>query len=188
MLAGTSVFFDGTASPLLYAAANQINAIVPYAVFGEASTHIHVLRGGQEIADLISPVAAAAPAIFTLEPGGVGPGAILNQDLTVNTPLNPAPRGSIAVLFATGAGQTDPPGTDGLIAIESWPKPQLPVSVQIGGLDAEILYSGAAPTLIAGVLQVNCRIPAEVVPGFTVPVVLKVGSAESPRGVTLSVR
>ena len=49
----------------------------------------------------------------------------------VNSPGNPAQSGSIIVFFATGAGQTDPPGTDGLIAMNILPTPRLPVSVRL---------------------------------------------------------
>jgi hypothetical protein len=49
------------------------------------------------------------------------------------------------MLFATGAGQTGPPGTDGQIIGDTLPKPLLPVSVKIGSLDAEVLYAGAVP-------------------------------------------
>jgi uncharacterized protein (TIGR03437 family) len=39
------------------------------------------------------------------------------------------------------------------------------MSVQIGGQNAEILYQGPAPTLTAGVFQLNVRIPAGVPAG-----------------------
>jgi uncharacterized protein (TIGR03437 family) len=48
------------------------------------------------------PVAAAAPAIFALNSSGSGPGAILNQDYTVNSVSNPAGVGSVVQVFATG--------------------------------------------------------------------------------------
>jgi uncharacterized protein (TIGR03437 family) len=169
VLAGMSVLFDGTPAPLLFAAPNQINAIVSYGVSGRAVTNVQVTYQGQVIAGLPLSVAAAVPTIFTLDSSGVGPGAILNQDSTVNSPSNPAGKGSVVVLYATGAGQTDPSGTDGQVAGDTLPKPVLPVSVQIGGLDAEVLHAGAAAGLIAGVLQVDCRVPANVASGYSAP-------------------
>lgn len=118
---------------------------------------------------------------------GVGRGAILNQNSTVNAPDNPAERGSIIVLFATGAGQTTPPGVDGTFPVTVLPKPRLAVSVQIGGLNSEILYAGAAPQQISGILQVNCRVPDGVKPGIAVPVLLTVGDTTSPP-VTAAIR
>jgi uncharacterized protein (TIGR03437 family) len=186
-LGGTSVLFDGRLAPLLYASPNQINAIVPYGVSGEDVTQMSIMSSGQVIARLSLPASETAPAIFTRNSTGVGPGAILNQDTSLNSPLNPADRGSIVVLFATGGGQTDPPGVDGQVNTGILPRPTQDVSVKIGGINAEIEYAGAAPGLIAGLLQVNCKVPENVTPG-SVPIVLKIGGASSPAGVVLSIR
>ena len=188
ILGGTSVLFDGVRALLLYAGLNQINAIVPYGVYGKGSTQLQITREARVIAGLALPVLATVPAIFTVDSSGLGPGAILNQDSTLNSPANPAARGSVVVIFATGAGQTDPPGMDGQVAEGLLPKPILPISVQIGGLNAEVLYAGAAPGLIAGVLQVNCRVPGDVARGHSVPVILTAGSAGSQRGGMLAIQ
>jgi len=187
-LGGTSVLFDGTAAPLLYAAANQINAIVPYGVSGRTTTQVTVAAQGQIIAGVALAVAATAPAIFTLNSTGVGPGAILNQDSSVNSQSNPAAKGSVIAIFATGAGQTNPPSVDGQITGTVLPKPLLPVSVQIGGLDAEVPYAGAAPGLIAGVLQVNALIPSGAPSGPAVSIVLTAGQSRSQSGVAIAIR
>jgi uncharacterized protein (TIGR03437 family) len=68
-----------------------------------------------------------------------------------------------------------------------YPQPKLPVTAQIGGKTAEVLYAGAAPNLVAGVLQVNVRVPADA-PVGNVPVVISVGNEPSVSGVTISVR
>ena len=183
----TSVSFDGLVAPLLYAASNQINAVVPFGLDGQSRTTMEIAWPSGPHASVVLDVAPSAPAVFTLSGSGTGQGAILNQDGSVNSPDNPADAGSIIVLYATGAGQTTPPGTDGLVPTTILPSPRLPVSVQVGGVAAEILYAGAAPGLISGVLQVNCRIPADVEPAIAVPVVMSVGDVASPP-VTLAVR
>ena len=91
------------------------------------------------------------------------------------------------VLFGTGEGQTNPPGVDGKLAAGVFPKPVLPLSVRIGGVNAEILYAGAAPGLVAGVIQVNARVP-DGVPSGDVPVLVTVGSASSHPELTVAVR
>jgi uncharacterized protein (TIGR03437 family) len=188
VLSGAQVLFDGTAAPLLYAARNQITLVVPYEVFNEGTTNLQLRRADQTIASLDMPVAAASPGIFTLDASGVGPGGILNSDFSVNSPSNPATQGSSVVMYATGAGQTDPAGVDGQITGDVLPKPIGSVSVRVGDMDAQVSYAGAAPALIAGILQVNFIIPANAPVGPAVPVVLSVGSANSPQGVTMSVR
>ncbi len=159
VLGGTSVLFDGTAAPLLYAGSNQINAIVPYGVSGKTATQLTITAQGKTIAAVTQAVAATAPAIFTLNFTGSGAGAILNQDSSVNSPSNPAVKGTVISIFASGAGQTNPPGVDGQVAGTELPQPLLPVTVQIGGLNAKVSYAGAAPGLISGVTQVNALIP-----------------------------
>jgi uncharacterized protein (TIGR03437 family) len=133
-------------------------------------------------------VVASSPAIFTLDSSGTGQGAILNEDSTLNSPSNPAQRGSIVVIYATGAGQTNPFGLDGQVGGVSPPLPILTVTVNIGGSNCKILYAAGAPGLIAGALQVNCQIAENITPGDGVPVILMVGNRTSPPGVTLAIQ
>jgi uncharacterized protein (TIGR03437 family) len=92
------------------------------------------------------------------------------------------------ILWATGEGQTDPGGTDGKLAAGVYPRPRLPVSVRIGGIEADVWYAGAAPGQVAGVMQINVKVPETVAAGDAVPVILKVGDRISQAGVTLAVR
>jgi len=183
----TTVYFDSVPAPVVYASAGQTSVIVPYSVAGRASTQMVVEYQGRRSAAVAVPVAAAAPALFSFNSSGKGGGAFLNQDSSVNTPENPADKGSVVVLYGTGEGQTDPPGVDGRIAAAVFPKPLATIGVRIGGIAAEILYAGAAPGLVAGVLQVNARIPAEA-PSGNVPVVLSAGAATSQPDITVAVR
>ena len=176
----TTVRFDGLDAPLLYESSGQINAVVPFGIAGRTTTTLEIVHSSVTYTHLSVPVADAVPALFTMQGSGTGQGAILNQDASLNSPGNPAARGSVIVLYGTGAGQTNPPGIDGLIAGALLPKPVLPVSVEIGARSAEVLYAGAAPGLISGVVQVNCRVPSDIDPGNAVPVVLGAGSAVSP--------
>ena len=106
----------------------------------------------------------------------------------MNSPSNPADQGSVVSVFATGAGQTSPSGLDGQLTGAILPSPLLPVSARMGGVDAQVLYAGAAPDLIAGVIQVNCVIPADAPSGPTVPIVLTIGPSSSQNGVTLAIK
>ena len=91
------------------------------------------------------------------------------------------------VLYGTGEGRTDPPGANGQIVKSVSGKPVAPLSVQVGGLDADVLYAGSAPGQVAGLLQVNVRLPAGVGSGL-VPVVLNAGGSASQPGVMLAVQ
>ncbi|HYM11385.1 MAG TPA: SBBP repeat-containing protein [Bryobacterales bacterium] len=185
---GTQVLFDGIAAPLSYAGANQVNAVVPYGVAANPVTHVQVQYRSAQSNVVTWPVLAAHPGIFTVDASGIGQGAILNEDNSYNSASRPAARGSIIVLFGTGAGQTEPPGQDGKLAEAPLPKPLAPVDVYIYGKKAETLYAGAAPTLVAGVLQVNARVPLDVPPGDAVPVWLVVGGGLLYEGVTVAIK
>ncbi len=179
--------FDGLAAPIIGRSVNQLNAVVPFGLTGRSTTTLHV-AGASGISTTISlRVASATPGIFTVNGSGAGQGAILNEDLSVNSYDNPADRGALITMYATGVGQMDPPGTDGLVSSTILPKPLLPITVQIGGADAQIVYAGAAPGMISGIIQVNCRVPMQITPGDAVPVILSAGTATSP-SVTVVVR
>ena len=187
-LSGTTVTFGGVPAPLLYVGLNQINALVPFAVAGKGAVAVHIDTPdyGTNVATVA--VAASAPGLFSLSGTGQGQAAALNEDLTVNSPANPARRGSVLVLYGTGAGQTAPAGVDGRPAASPLPQPTLPVSVQIGGVEAQILYAGAAPTLVEGVIQVNLRVPDGITPGPKVPVILVVGVHNSQANLTVAIQ
>jgi uncharacterized protein (TIGR03437 family) len=186
-LGGTRVLFDGIPAPMVYSSASQVSAIAPYAIAGKSSTRLQVEFQGGVSAGVDLAVADTAPGIFTLTASGRGQGAILNQNYSVNSAGNPAPKGSIVMIYATGEGLTNPSGVDGLLTGAVLRQPLKQVSVTIGGQRAEVLYSGSAPGLVAGVLQVNARVPDGIISG-AVPVVLTVGSASSPPGVTMAVQ
>lgn len=135
----TRVLFDGRAATLFYTGANQINALAP-AQFAGSTTQISIVVNGMKIADWTSPVASAAPGIFTAS-NGTGQAAAVNQDGSVNSSSNPASRGSIISLYATGEG------ADSAAA-----------SLTIGNYPAQLLYSGPAPGF-PGLMQINAQIP-----------------------------
>jgi uncharacterized protein (TIGR03437 family) len=188
VLAGTRVLFDGVATPLVFVRADQSSAVAPYALAGKSSTQIQVEYQGRKSDPITVPVAEAAPGIFTANSSGKGQGAILNEDGSYNSPQRPASPNSIVVIYATGEGAVDPAVEEGKVTAPPLSKPKLPVSVKIGGLEAEVLYAGPAPGLVAGVLQVNARINAAVAAGDAVSVLITVGTFTSQPDVTVAVR
>lgn len=63
----------------------------------------------------------------------------------------------------------------------------LPVTVQVGGLVAEVLYAGAAPGL-AGVAQINVRIPLGTSDSNFVPIQVDIGGNSRDQAVTIAVQ
>jgi trimeric autotransporter adhesin len=186
---GVRVLFDGLPAPLVYAKATQCSAVVPYFGASKATTHVQVEYQGVRSDPFPVAVGATAPGLFTVDASGTGQAAALNEDgVTPNSTANPAPPGSIVVMWATGEGITDPPGVDGRPATDVLPKPEAPVSVTIGGLPATVLYAGAAPGMMPGVFQINARISKDVVPSDKVAAQVRVGNVTSQDGVIVAVR
>jgi uncharacterized protein (TIGR03437 family) len=181
------VLFDGTPAPLLYVSSTQINTVVPYEVNG-AATNISVVYNGTTIPAGSYPLYSSAPAIFTLNGSGEGAAAVLNQDGTVNSASNPAPRGSIIQIFSTGAGATQPAGVTGEITAPTNRAPIEPLVLTIAGVPATVTYAASAPNEVSGLFQVNAMIPQTVSPGSAIPIVLTVGTAQSTATATIAVK
>jgi uncharacterized protein (TIGR03437 family) len=184
LLSETQVLFDGRAAPLIYVQQSKINVQVPYEVAGLVNTHVQVFHSGALMVDVTLPVTSAAPGIFTVA-GGMGPALAFQQDVP-NSQSNPADPGSVITIFATGEGQTDPAGIDGVASTAPFPQPIGQVDLRVGGRPAEILFAAEAPG-VAGVLQIDARIPAIVGSG-AVGLSLAIGSALSQDGVTVFVK
>ena len=181
------LLFDGIPAPLLYAGSGQLLAVVPYGIAGKTSTTAQLERGAARSGAVTMNVASSWPGVFTSSATGSGQAAMFNQDFTLNGPVRRAARGSIVTLFATGEGSVAPAPRDGQISAAPLAAPMLPVTVKIGGLAAEVLYAGAAPSLVAGVMQVNVRVPAESALGEAVLVELSIGGRVSQGGVVMAV-
>jgi uncharacterized protein (TIGR03437 family) len=186
-LGDTRVLFDGTAAPILYARHDQINAIVPYSVYGRVATRINVDIAGSWSLPIDSKVVDAAPGLFTVTGTSRGQASAVNADFTTNSPSNPAQRGTVITVYGTGEGQTDPAGQDGRVIATDLRRPLLPVTATIGGRNAEVTYAGSAPMQVSGMLQINIRVPEDIEPG-AVPLEVRIGGVPSQTGVTIVVR
>ncbi len=170
-LVGVRVLVGGTPAPLLYVQASQINAVVPYSTPYPIApgTAVDVAVEYQERTSAVGVGSAAIGfALFTADASGSGPAAALNENGTPNSLSNPARRGSIVVLYGTGAGLTSPPSEDGVLTPIASPD-ALPkvggIRVLVGEAVGEIVYAGAAPGLVSGVTQINVRIPESISAG-----------------------
>jgi uncharacterized protein (TIGR03437 family) len=165
----TQLLFDGKPATVFYAGTGQINALAPPDLAPNSITDIGIMVNGTRMAGVSSQVVSAMPGLFTTG-NGTGQVAAVNEDGTLNSESNPAARGSIVLIYATGQGQA--PSN---------------VSLKIGQYIAELLYAGPAPGF-PGLMQINARVPGGFLPPGVQPVVLSVGSAVSQGGVTIGVR
>jgi uncharacterized protein (TIGR03437 family) len=164
----TQLMFNDQPATLFYTSATQINALAPVSLATNSTAAISIVVDGAAIAGSPVPVAPAAPGIFTTS-GATGQAAATNQDGSLNSASNPAARGSVVSLYATGQGAS-----------------QGGVTLTIAGYNAPLLYAGPAPGF-AGLMQLNAQIPCGFLPPGIQPVVLAIGGVSSQAGVTLTI-
>ena len=165
-LAGVRVLFDGAQAPMLYAQYGQINLVAPFSLEGKTSAVLQVERDGLVSEPINVQVVPAVFGIFTQDGSGSGPAAVLNEDGTVNSPDNPAERGSIISIFGTGGGQTSPEGSDGAIATAPLKRLTHIFDVYISSsVGSRVLYEGPAPDMVEGAIQISAQVPDFAVRG-----------------------
>jgi len=136
---------NGESAAVLAAGPSQVNFVVSADAFSGPAT-ISARAGGVEVARGQAMIRAASPGIFVLQPADPAqPGAVLNEDSSINSQTNPAGKGSVIQIFATGNGEVDSSG-------------QAPVQVLIGQTPAAVLYSAPVPQS-PGLWQINARLP-----------------------------
>jgi uncharacterized protein (TIGR03437 family) len=183
-LGGVKVRIGEEDAPLYFAGPGQINAQVPYSVQPGNEVPVVASVNGQFAAPQTYQIAPAQPGIFLTETGG----AILDGQSRLVNADNPAQRGDVLQIFATGLGQTDPPAQTGEGA-PAFSRVLLPVTVTVGGVEAPVEYAGLAPGFV-GLYQVNVRLPATVTPGDNLEVVIQQNgiSSNPDRPATIPVR
>ena len=173
-LAGTEVLVNGRRAPLLYVSPTQINAAVP------AETPIG--RGGVIVRSAAGQnrghpveVRAAAPELFLIEGDQA---QALNADGSWNSADKPAAADEILTIYWTGLGVSDPwVGAGEAAPVERPAVAAHPVTVKIGGREAEVRFAGLAPGF-AGLGQLNAVTPAGV--AGRLPIQITVAGFESP--------
>lgn len=185
-LDGTQATFNGVAAPLLYVSAGAISAVVPFEVAGSNQAVVEVTVNGQPSASGTYPVAPTVPGIFTCNASGSGEAVIFNQDGSANGANNPAAPGSVIVVYATGAGVTNPADADGSIAQAGNPLAAMSATTAtIGTKAATVVYAGDVPGEVAGMAQFKVQVPKGV--AGSVPVVVNVGGSASQANATVMI-
>ena len=192
-LGGVGVNFSGFNGTLLYVSSGQINVTVPYEVAGMATTTIVVTYNGVSSAGITQNVASSALGLFTANSTGTGQASILNQNYSINGSTLPAAQGSYISVYATGGGQTVPASSDAEVTPTTslFPLALSPyVTATIGGKNAPVVFAGAAPGFVTGLVQFNIQVPTGV-SGPALPIVITINGStavQSQSGTTVAVQ
>lgn len=166
---------EGKNVPLVFASPGQLNVQIPPSTpVGIQNLWVRNAETDELIGGGRVGVTATRPGLFTFSQDGTGLAIAVNEDGSINSPENPAPLGSVVILYGTGQGPTSPIVADGeappagvLANTVAQPTSQAVECAQsgfmcvlVGNKVAETLFSGLAPGFV-GLWQINVRMPAD---------------------------
>ena len=187
-LGRTKVLFDGQLGEIVAMTPNLINVLAPYYLTPGSTVQVRVQVDDTVSSPVSMPVVATIPDLYMMDESGSGPGVILNEGGSLNSGVNPAPRGSIVALYGTGEGVLSPQLAQGALVISTpFPTMTATPAVTIAGQPAEVRYAGAAPYFPLGVFEIDVRIPAAIASG-PAPVSVTIGDRSTTRMVTVAVQ
>jgi uncharacterized protein (TIGR03437 family) len=190
-LSGVQVTFDGITAPLLYVMNNKLSVVVPWGVSGRLSTRLIVTYQSLASNPIDLQVTAVAPGLYTADASGSGQAAILNYHtngtVDVNASNRPIERGGAIAVYGTGGGVTTPLGVDGAVTPAILYPLNARVTAFIAGAPVNILYSGGAPGLLSGAMQINIQIPATA-PTGNQPLVILVNGVPTQANTTVNIQ
>lgn len=185
-LAGVTMTIAGNAVPLFFVSPSQVNFQVPFvAVTGQTSVSLTVAQGSSSTT-IVVPLKPFAPALFTANAQGTGQAsALIAGTASVAAPTGtfpgsrPAKIGESISIYATGLGDvTNRPGLGSASPSSPLSRTNATPVVTIGGVPASVSFSGLAPGFV-GLYQINAQIPAAIVTGPDIPIVLTIGGVVS---------
>jgi uncharacterized protein (TIGR03437 family) len=163
-------------APLFFVSSTQVNIQIPWELSGQTSAYLAGTIGPQ-MSSIVANLATFAPGIFTMN--SEGQGAIIDAlSGQLIGPSNPAIPGVTYIsIYCTGLGPvTNQPATGAAASSTVLSETTARPTVMIGGVPANILFSGLAPRLV-GLYQINVQVPAGVPSGDSIPVILSIGGA-----------
>lgn len=184
-LEGVEVYLDEFRAPILFASRRQVNVVTPFGVAGRENIRIVVRNGFQSAHFLEQKCTKAQPGLFTMEGTGKGLVLALREDGTNHSATSPIRAGSVATVFGTGFGLPISQWADGQVVTLA-ERFREGVKVFVGGQESVVEYAGTAPGQLAGIAQVNFRVPPAAMSGAR-ELVLEVAGERSASGVTVAV-
>ncbi len=177
-LEGAQVIYNGIPAPILAVAnqngVEQINVQIPYGSTLWDGTPA-VCCGIEIRSRGVSGYAPQPPNVISSQNAGIftvdgRPAVQRAVDYSLVTEDNPARRGEVITIYATGLGKVEPPVASGMPASEApLSNTACPYEVWFGypgPAIVEALFAGLTPGLV-GVYQVNVRVPESLSAGRT---------------------
>ncbi len=178
----SSATVSGLTAPLYVVSSGQVNLQIPFELATDTD-HWLVIRNGNALS-VPQPfvVAAASPAVFTVDGSGGGQASaygFVTGEPVIVAGLGGARASDTLVAFAVGLGPVSPAVASGQASPTSAATLISPLKLTIAGRPAEVLFAGLAPGFV-GLYQINFKMPDGLPPASTVPLELEVSGVRSP--------
>jgi minor extracellular serine protease Vpr len=176
-IGNVSVSFDTAAQSapghLHFVTPGQVNVQAPWEMQGQSSAQMKVSVLNSSGSLYTVPLTTYAPGMFEIPAGNALYAAARDENFEVITPANPAKAGHYIQLYCNGLGPvTNQPASGDPSPVSPLAMTTVKPGVTIGGQNAEVLFSGLAPTAV-GLYQLNVVVPGGV--SGVVPVTITIG-------------
>jgi uncharacterized protein (TIGR03437 family) len=159
---------------------------MPWATAGAGKIKLKATVDGRDSNEITVRAAPAAVGYFSTTSDGLGTVVAAHTDGSPVTASSPAAAGETVALYASGLG-----ALANSVAEYDWPTSanpsSVPVQVDVAGVQATVLYAGAAPGY-PGVYQINVVIPPGTTTSTGANVRIFEGYAQTHPKVTIPIR
>jgi uncharacterized protein (TIGR03437 family) len=178
MLGGVQIFVNEVAAPMNFAGTGQINFLVPRET-PVGRQPLRVAVSGMTTFEGTIQVFQMSPGLISLNPGdATKPGAVLNQDSTVNSEQNRARRGEVIQIYGVGADFAELPADGAAAPTDRLINTSTTTTVDVSVAAAAVTFSGLAPGLV-NAWQINAIVPNESFVSGLVPITASLGNVRT---------
>jgi len=171
-IADSCLTVNGAPTHMLFVSPTQVNAQMPSQASGNVALVMHTPGGVSNTYFLT--LLTGAPSVFLMTLDGVDnvPAIVRWNNGLVVTATNPVHRGDILTIYLTGLGAVNPTVPDGSAGlVDPLSTTVTDPTVQIGGVDASVLFSGLVPGM-AGAYVLNVTVSNSTPQGLSVPLTI----------------
>ena len=187
-LGGVSMAFYGSlAAPIFGVSASQANIQIPWELQGLGMADLTTTGTSGASTTFAVPLAAFAPAIFSVNQQGTGQGlvTVAGSGTLVAAPgsipgatTSAASKGAYITIYCVGLGPVNNQPATGSAATDASSTTTSPVSVSFNGVSTPAAFAGLAPGSV-GIYQVNVQIPPGAPTGAAISLAVTVGGVTS---------
>lgn len=179
VLGGVQVFVNNVEAPMNFVGGTQINFLVPKETPTAGRVPFRIAVAGNTTYQGTLAMWPISPGLISTNPAdATKPGAVLNQDSSVNSESNRARRGQVVQIFGVGADFSSLPANGAAAPLDTLIATATTPSAYVSVAEATVQFSGLAPGLV-NAWQLNIFVPDQPFIKGQVPVVAEIGGVKT---------